>query len=51
MANGNFQVPYPVNEPVKSYAPGSPERKEVLETYQNLYNQAGLDVPMFICGK
>jgi 1-pyrroline-5-carboxylate dehydrogenase len=51
MANGNFQVPYPVNEPVKSYAPGSPERKEVLETYQNLYNQAGLDVPMFIGGK
>ena len=51
MANGNFQVPYPVNEPVKSYALGSPERKEVLETYQNLYNQAGLDVPMFIGGK
>lgn len=51
MANGNFQVPFPVNEPVKSYAPGSPERKEVLETYQNLYNQAGLDVPMFIGGK
>lgn len=51
MANGNFQVPYPVNEPVKSYAPGSPERKEVLETYQSLYNQADLDVPMFIGGK
>ena len=51
MANGNFQVPYPVNEPVKSYAPGSPERKEVLETYQRLYNQADLDVPMFIGGK
>ena len=51
MANGNFQVPYPVNEPVKSYAPGSPERQEVLETYKQLYNQSDLDVPMFIGGK
>ena len=24
--NGNRRVPPPVNEPVKSYAPGSPER-------------------------
>ena len=24
--NGNRRVPAPINEPVKSYAPGSPER-------------------------
>lgn len=51
MANGQFQVPYPVNEPVKSYAPGSAEREEVLNTYRDLYNQVELDVPMFIGGK
>ena len=48
MANGQFQVPYPVNEPVQSYAPGSAEREEVLKTYRDLYNQVALDVPMFI---
>ena len=51
MANGQFQVPYPVNEPVQSYAPGSAEREEVLKTYRDLYNQVALDVPMFIGGK
>ncbi|MDA9852508.1 aldehyde dehydrogenase family protein, partial [bacterium] len=51
MANGQFQVPYPVNEPVQSYAPGSAEREEVLNTYRDLYNQVALDVPMFIGGK
>ena len=51
MANGQFQVPYPVNEPVQSYAPGSAEREEVLNTYRDLYNQVELDVPMFIGGK
>ena len=51
MANGQFQVPYPVNEPVQSYAPGSAEREEVLNTYRELYNQVALDVPMFIGGK
>jgi 1-pyrroline-5-carboxylate dehydrogenase len=51
MANGQFQVPYPVNEPVQSHAPGSAEREEVLNTYRDLYNQAALDVPMFIGGK
>ena len=51
MANGQFQVPYPVNEPVHSYAPGSAEREEVLNTYRDLYNQVELDVPMFIGGK
>lgn len=51
MANGQFQVPYPVNEPVQSYAPGSAEREKVLNTYRELYNQVALDVPMFIGGK
>tara|TARA_B100000767_G_scaffold51513_1_gene46927 strand:+ start:1499 stop:3199 length:1701 start_codon:yes stop_codon:yes gene_type:complete len=51
MANGHFQVPYPVNEPVMSYAPGSSERDEVLKVYRELYNQSDLDVPMYIGGE
>ena len=30
MARGFFNVPVAVNEPVKGYAPGSPEREELL---------------------
>ena len=33
MLKGFFNVPKAVNEPVKSYAPGSPERAKVAETY------------------
>ena len=29
MFNGIFHVPQPVNEPVFSYAPGTPERAEL----------------------
>jgi len=49
MATGFFNVPTPVNEPVKSYAPGSPEREELLRTYKELKSQQ-LDVPMYIGG-
>ena len=34
MGKGFFQVPTAVNEPIKSYAPGTPERAEVLEQYK-----------------
>lgn len=50
MGNGFFKVPIAVNEPVKSYAPGSPERKEVLETYKKMYDSK-VEVPLFINGK
>ena len=29
MPNGIYRVPPPVNEPIKGYAPGSPERREL----------------------
>jgi 1-pyrroline-5-carboxylate dehydrogenase len=45
--SGFFKVPHPVNEPVKSYAPGSPERKELQQTYKDLKAQQ-LDIPMYI---
>ena len=38
MGKGFFQVPTAINEPIKSYAPGSPERKEVLEQYKTFFN-------------
>ena len=38
MLKGFFNVPKAVNEPVKSYAPGSPERAKVAETYKTMWN-------------
>ena len=48
MANGQFNIPYPINEPVLSYAPGSEERDALLLTYQELYDQEPVDIPMYI---
>ena len=50
MARGFFNVPKAVNEPVKEYAPGSPEREEVLATYKEMFH-SNMDVPMHINGE
>ena len=50
MGKGFFQVPVAYNEPIKSYAPGSPEREAVLAQYKSYYNGT-IDVPMYINGK
>ena len=47
MLKGFFNVPKAVNEPVKSYAPGSPERAKVAETYKTMWN-ASVEVPLYI---
>ena len=47
MLKGFFNVPKPVNEPVKSYLPNSLERKQVQEMYQKMWN-APIDVPLYI---
>lgn len=47
MGKGFFQVPTAYNEPIKSYAPGTPERAAVLEQY-NTYFQGKVDVPLYI---
>ena len=47
MGKGFFQVPTAINEPIKSYAPGSPERESVLEQYRLYFNNK-VDVPMYI---
>ncbi len=50
MGKGFFKVPVAINEPVKSYKPGSPERKEVLATYKEMLKET-LEVPMYINGQ
>ena len=47
MLKGFFNVPEPVNEPVKSYAPGSPERAE-LQAMLKEFRAQQTDVPMYI---
>ncbi|MEM9000754.1 MAG: L-glutamate gamma-semialdehyde dehydrogenase [Bacteroidota bacterium] len=47
MGKGFFQVPAAYNEPIKSYAPQSLERNEVLEQYRTYYN-GQVEVPLYI---
>lgn len=50
MTRGFFKVPTAINEPVKGYAPSSPEREELLATYKKMYASI-IDIPMHINGK
>lgn len=47
MLKGFFNVPKAVNEPIKSYAPNSPEKTAVLAAYEVMWNQ-NIDVPNYI---
>src|SRR5438132_5247265 len=48
-AHGIFRVPDPHNEPVRGYAPGSPEREELRVRLAELESQQ-LDIPLVIGG-
>ena len=50
MTNGIFTLPEPRNEPVRDYAPGSPERASLK---QRLTEMSGsqIEIPMIIGGK
>jgi 1-pyrroline-5-carboxylate dehydrogenase len=50
MANAFFQVPKPINEPVKGYAPNSPERAELVKELNRL-KQTQQDIAMHIGGQ
>ncbi len=50
MATGFFKTDKVTNEPVLSYAPGTPEREEVLKAYKALWNQK-IEVPLYIGGQ
>lgn len=49
-SNSQFRVPTPVNEPVYSYAPGTPAREALVAKYNELY-AAHVDIPMVINGE
>ncbi len=50
MSKGIFQLPVMKNEPVKSYAPGTPERAALKQKLAEL-NSKDIDLPMIIAGK
>lgn len=50
MPKGNYNVPAPVNEPVLTYAPGTPERAALKAAVKSARAQQK-DIPMYIGGK
>ncbi|CCZ80453.1 1-pyrroline-5-carboxylate dehydrogenase [Odoribacter laneus] len=50
MPKGVYRLPNITNEPIKSYAPGSPERKALKEKLAEVKNTV-VDLPMIIDGK
>ncbi|HEX2721361.1 MAG TPA: L-glutamate gamma-semialdehyde dehydrogenase [Gemmatimonadaceae bacterium] len=48
--NGNRRVPPPVNEPIRSYAPGSPERAALKDRLRNMSSER-IDIPAIIGGR
>mgnify|MGYP001435903514 FL=1 len=48
MPKGIYQMPFPENEPVKNYAPGSSERESLLNKYEQMYKQEPIKVPLYI---
>jgi len=50
MSNAYFKVPIPVNEPIKSYKPGSPEREELVKKIAELKSKQ-IEIPLIIGGE
>ncbi len=50
MSNAIYQVPQPVNEPVKAYLPGSPEKIQLKQALHHLKSNT-VDIPMYIDGQ
>lgn len=50
MNNAIFSFPHPQNEPIKSYAPGSPERVELKAKLEEFKSQE-IEIPLIIGGK
>jgi len=48
MSNAFYQLPKAINEPVKPFGKDSLERKNLLAQYEKMYNQAPIDIPMYI---
>ena len=50
MSLGIFKVPNPINEPVKTYAPGTPERASLAAKVKEMAAQK-IEIPLIIGGK
>ena len=50
MSNAFYKVPEAKNEPIKSYAPGSPEKKSLKKKLQELKSKK-IEIPLIIGGK
>ncbi len=50
MSNSFIKSPFPINEPVKSYAPNTPERAKIEATYDALFSKK-IHIPLKIGGK
>jgi len=50
MNNAHFEIPIPVNEPVKEYRPGSSEKIELKKELNN-FKSKEVDIPMYIGDK
>ncbi len=50
MSNAYFKVPFPINEPVLSYAPNSPEKAEIKKKLKELQSKK-IEIPLIIGGK
>lgn len=50
MSKAISQVPFAVNEPVKSYEPGSSDVKSLISTYKKMWKEK-MEIPMIIGGK
>ncbi|HOW30143.1 MAG TPA: aldehyde dehydrogenase family protein, partial [Bacteroidales bacterium] len=50
MNNSIFVFDYPANEPVKTYSPGTPERKEIQHQLSDLSKDV-LEIPLVIGGR
>ncbi len=50
MTNATYRVPVPTNEPILSYAPGTPEREALKAAAKDMGSKV-IDIPMFIGGE
>src|SRR5215813_7819432 len=48
--SGRRRIPPPVNDPIRSYAPGTPERKSIKARLAQMAGEK-VDIPLFIGGK
>jgi 1-pyrroline-5-carboxylate dehydrogenase len=48
MSKGFYQMPYPVNEEVRSYEPKSKEVVSLLNKYDEMYHQKPIHIPLYI---